>query len=235
MIIAGLQKNSLVDYPGKMAAVIFTPGCNMNCFYCHNRHLLGNKPRELIFPGYVFEFLEKRKNLLDGVVISGGEPTLQQGLWDFIDRVKKMGYLVKLDTNGTNPELVGKLISDNMLDYIAMDIKAPFSRYKEICGTDVNMDNIKRSINLLLQGRVDYEFRTTYVPELSKEDIEEMAGYIEGARLYALQQFRCPQSDEAFFDIRNGKKPHSEEYIIETRDLVKNKVKNCKIRGINSI
>lgn len=190
MKISGLQKNSFVDYPGRMCAVVFTPGCNMDCFYCHNRSLIEGGYENLIAASEVLSFLESRKEFLDGVVVSGGEPTLQKGLLAFINAVKRLGYSVKLDTNGTNPEVVESLIDKGLIDYIAMDIKAPFEKYNEICRTEVDIDNIKRSINLLINSGIDYEFRTTLAPGLYTKDIMEIAEKISGARLYVLQRCR---------------------------------------------
>lgn len=191
MNIAGVQKNSMVDYPGKLAAVVFTQGCNMNCGYCHNRCLIGNRATEsLIDEEDVLAFLNKRRGLLDAVVVSGGEPTLQRDLGCFIQRVKAMGYSVKLDTNGTNPQLLEKLLQDKLLDYVAMDVKAPFCKYKQVCCSPVNTGNLERSIDILQSSDIDYEFRTTYTPELDQHDLLDIARSIKGAKRYVLQQYR---------------------------------------------
>ncbi|NLD47312.1 MAG: anaerobic ribonucleoside-triphosphate reductase activating protein, partial [Clostridiaceae bacterium] len=155
MKIAGIQKNSFVDFPGKVSAVLFTPGCNMNCFYCHNRRLLSlNENEDVVEIDEVSQLLAKRKGFLDAVVISGGEPTLQTGLGRFLEKLKGIGYKVKLDTNGTNPQVIESLIGNNLVDYIAMDIKAPFERYSEVCCTDVDAESIRRSIKVLMEGRI---------------------------------------------------------------------------------
>ena len=183
----------MVDYPGKIAAVVFTPGCNMNCHYCHNRTLLSESAdRRLTDPGDVELFLARRMGLLDGLVISGGEPTLQKGLAAFIDMVKAYGYAVKLDTNGTRPEVLRRLLGDGLVDFVAMDLKAPEQRYDEICGAHVDLDAIDESIDLLMEGRVEYEFRTTFSPLLSSNDVMGMARRIHGARSLVLQQYRDP-------------------------------------------
>ena len=143
MLIAGFQKTSFVDYPGKIAAVVFTPYCTMRCTYCHNRHILG-KEAQLLDEQAVLEYLEKRRDMLDAVVISGGEPTLQKNLPQFISLVKSMGFMIKLDTNGSNPKLLSQLIAEGMLDYIAMDIKAPFEKYSIIIFKALRMS---RSVN----------------------------------------------------------------------------------------
>jgi pyruvate formate lyase activating enzyme len=236
MKIAGLEKNSFVDYPGKIAAVIFTPLCNLDCYYCHNRRLLLNDiEKSLVSNEEVIDFLRKRKGFLEGLVITGGEPSLQVGLEDFICRVKGLGYAVKLDTNGTNPELIEELLTKGLLDYIAMDIKAPFSRYKEICGVNINLADIKKSIKILRginTAAVSYEFRTTYVPELIDSDIMEIVEMIEGAQTYVLQQYRKPHDIEGFNDPRLLNLPHSPMYIKKTVSIIKEKVIRCDIRGI---
>jgi pyruvate formate lyase activating enzyme len=234
MQIVGLEKNSVVDFPGKIAAVVFTPGCNLDCYYCHNRFLLTQETwPELLSEENVLKFLEKRKNLLDGVVISGGEPTLQKDLEKFIVTVKKLGYSVKLDTNGTNPDVLKELFAKRLIDYVAMDFKAPLAKYKQICGNDSFLEWIKESIQLLLLGQVPYEFRTTFVPELAEEDILEIARVIQGARRYVLQQYRIPElpSDQKKA-LRLQQKPHSPDYIRQTAQKVDTLVKVCETRGV---
>ncbi|MBE6752798.1 MAG: anaerobic ribonucleoside-triphosphate reductase activating protein [Ruminococcaceae bacterium] len=189
MLIAGFQKNSFVDYPGKIAAVVFTPHCNMRCWYCHNRHILGHDA-ELLDEQAVLEFLDRRKGALDAVVISGGEPTLRANLPLFIDVLRDMGYLVKLDTNGTNPKMLASLIQAGKLDYVAMDIKAPFEKYGEITQVKDDIAAIRQSATLLINGGIDYEFRTTFAPNLTPEDIGTLAREIQGAKRYYLQQYR---------------------------------------------
>ncbi|HHX96115.1 MAG TPA: anaerobic ribonucleoside-triphosphate reductase activating protein [Clostridia bacterium] len=227
MLIAGWEKNSFVDYPGKIAVVVFTPGCNLDCYYCHNRSLLiPEKNPELISEIDVFAYLEKRRGLLDAVVISGGEPTLQKDLAEFIGKVKEKGFLVKLDTNGTNPQVLKMLLKANLLDYIAMDFKAPFSKYKEICATDSFEAEIKASIKLLLEGKVAYEFRTTVVPELSEVDIWEMAQVIAGAHYYYLQQYRPPEF------LPETREPHNPAFLRRAALRAAEWVNVCKTRGI---
>lgn len=189
-IIGGVQKSSLLDFPSKIAAIVFTQGCNFRCGYCHNAELLDFLAETKFKEDEFFEFLGKRKGKLDGVVITGGEPTLQRGLKDFILKVKEMGFEVKLDTNGTNLKILKELIEERLLDYIAMDIKAPLSKYEKITGVRVNLENIRESINLIMASGVDYEFRTTVVKsQLSFEDFEEIGEQIKGAKKYYLQKF----------------------------------------------
>lgn len=208
MKIAGLQKNSLLDYPGKISAVVFTQGCNMNCGYCHNRRLIGcTVKNEILDEDSILAFLEKRRGLLDGVVVSGGEPTLQKNLYNFIERVKKMGFKMKLDTNGTNPECLKELILGGLLDYVAMDIKAPLCKYGKVCCSPVDTEKLSESIEILKSGLVEYEFRTTYTPELCDDDLMDISKTIKGAKRYVLQQYKeVDQSEGAYtghIDKRN--------------------------------
>ena len=192
-VIGGFQKTTLLDFPKKIACIVFTKGCNFQCGYCHNPEL--NNGAATMSPPSLsneefFLFLEKRKGKLDGVVITGGEPTLQRGLYQFIFEIKSMGFDVKLDSNGSDPELLEKFINDGLVDYIAMDIKAPFDKYHEVIKTKVPLENIKKSIDLLLKNKVDYEFRTTVVKEqLNFDDFEKIGQLIKGAKKYFLQKF----------------------------------------------
>lgn len=191
MKIAGLVKQSFVDYPGKIAACVFTQGCNMNCVFCHNRSLVSNNHKNpLLNEEDVISFLSGRRKFLDGVVITGGEPALQPDLGDFIKKIKSMGYLVKLDTNGTKPDVLKKLIEEDLLDYIAMDIKAPMKKYRDICHSDFNEETLLECISIIIKSEVDYEFRTTCCPQLNESDISEIADLIKGAKKYVLQQYR---------------------------------------------
>jgi pyruvate formate lyase activating enzyme len=196
MNYAGMIKQSLVDYPGEIAAVLFTRGCNLRCPYCHNPDLL-IKPKIMVKPvdiDEVLEFMVQRRSFLDGVVISGGEPTLNEELPADIARIKALGFLVKLDTNGSNPAMLESLLRHKLLDYVAMDIKAPldFKKYKLSCGrlSSEEYFHIRSSVQILKQAQTQVEFRTTVVPVLhAPEDIVEIARYIEGAQMYTLQQF----------------------------------------------
>lgn len=191
MKFAGFIKNSFVDYPNEIAAVVFTLGCNFNCWYCHNRELIdkNNKNINLIDEKEVLDFLKSRKNFLDGLVISGGEPTIYNDLKEFISKVKSLGLKVKLDTNGTNPKILQELINEKLIDFVAMDIKTSLCKYEDIIETKCNIENIKKSINILMKSDIDYEFRTTFAPDVSLEDIEEIAKTIKGAKSYAIQKF----------------------------------------------
>ena len=157
-IIGGIQRTSLLDFPDKISAIVFTQGCNFNCGYCHNPDLLNSK-KDIYSTDVFFEFLDKRKGKLDGVVITGGEATLQPDLIPFIKEVKSRGFLIKLDTNGYRPDVLKEALE--LVDYVAMDIKAPLEKYSEITNTQIDVEKIKKSINLLRTSNVPYEFRTT--------------------------------------------------------------------------
>jgi len=197
MKIAGFQKTSLIDYPGKIVSIVFTQGCNLKCPYCHNSELI---PLESTDNSYfpeedIFDFLKMRKKLIDGVSITGGEPLLQPDLIDFIRRLKNDGLLVKLDTNGTNPIMLENLLKDNLLNYIAMDVKAPFAKYKLATGVGYLNEKINFSIELIKDAgnkqSLDYEFRTTVVPGIHDDnDILEIGKLIKGAKNFYLQNFR---------------------------------------------
>lgn len=186
--IGGLQKSSLLDFPNKIACIVFTNGCNLRCGYCHNPELFEKEP--VLTVSAFFDFLKTRIGKLDGVVITGGEPTLQSDLKNVIEEIKSLGFAVKLDTNGTNPVILQALLSDNLLDYIAMDIKAPFQKYKKITNVDVDTKKIEKSIDLIMKSSVDYEFRTTVVKsQLTFDDFEIIGKTINGAKRYYLQEF----------------------------------------------
>jgi len=195
--IKGFVDISLVDWDGKVSSVIFLPKCNLRCPFCHNADLV-LRPNEL--PTIPFEKieekLEKSRGWVDGVVITGGEPTVHSDLPKLCKRIKELGFLVKIDTNGTNPSAIRNLIEEQLVDYIAMDVKAPLDKQKYSRVAGVNMENmlgnIEKSIDILLEGHVDYEFRTTVVPGLHTErDVKEICERIRGCRKYALQNFRA--------------------------------------------
>lgn len=171
MKISGFQKFSLIDYPKKISAIIFTQGCNFRCPWCHNPELVIPEQYEcLIDPEEILNFLNKRKGKLDAVCITGGEACLHEDLPDFIKLIKDMGYFIKLDTNGSQPEMLKKLLDLNLIDYLAMDIKASYHNYPLLTGSDVDIEKIKASISLIKNANIDYEFRTTYIPDLMNED-----------------------------------------------------------------
>ncbi len=190
MVIGGFQKFSLIDYPGKMCAIIYARGCNFRCPYCHNPELvLPEKYSQEISLDSVMFFLKRRRGLLDAITISGGEPSIHKDLVDLISKIKHLGYHVKLDTNGSNPEMVQKVIENKLIDYIAMDIKAPLEKYKNVVKQPVQTALIEKSINLILKSKINYEFRTTVDWNLLDEnDLFTIAHTIQGANLYYLQK-----------------------------------------------
>lgn len=179
MKIAGLQKMTLLDYPGKIACTVFLGGCNFRCPFCHNGELLDGSAETIMDEQELLSFLAKRKGLLDAVCISGGEPTLQPGLAELLAQIKAMGYLTKLDTNGSRPEVLKDLVARNLLDYVAMDIKNCHQRYDQTAGAPVQMQKMEESIRFLTGEPVDYEFRTTVVAQLhSSEAVEQMGEWV---------------------------------------------------------
>lgn len=193
MKIAGFTKNSFVDYPGRIASVVFFAGCNYDCFFCHNRGIIG-PDAPAVDEEPVWEFLGRRRGLLDAVVFTGGEPTAQSGLTEFVSRAKRLGYLCKLDTNGSHPHVVGELLGAKLLDYVALDVKAPWDRYRELCGTNADPQKVVDTLALLRDGNVDYECRTTFLPQLSHDDIGRIARAVAPVKRYALQAYRIPSA-----------------------------------------
>ena len=193
MRIVGLMKTTLLDYPGKVASTIFTGGCNFRCPYCHNGDLvLNHTTMEPYSEEEIFSHLNKRKNILNGVCITGGEPTLQSELPEFIRKVKTLNLLVKLDTNGTNPAMLSSLLNEGLLDYVAMDIKHCKSKYNDVaCMNPLDLQSIEDSVEILKNSSIDYEFRTTVTRELHKmEDFQEIGKWIEGSKAYYLQPYK---------------------------------------------
>lgn len=192
MEFVAINKFSLLDYPGKVSCILYTRGCNFRCPYCHNGLTLLENNTDFVPFDEVLSFLKKRVGVLDGVVISGGEPTLMPDLVDKIKAIKELGYLIKLDTNGTNPELLKSLIDQKLIDYVAMDIKAPLNKYgKVVNNPNVNVDKINESIEILKSDVIDYEFRTTLVSELINElDVLAIGRMLKGAKRLYLQQYK---------------------------------------------
>lgn len=226
MKISGLQKLSLVDYTEHTACTIFTSGCNFACPFCHNSSLVYSKAEE-IKETKVLEYLAKRKNILDAVCVSGGEPTLQKDLYEFIVKIKNMGYKVKLDTNGTNFEILKKLIEDKLIDYVAMDIKNTFEKYPLTTNCSVNIEFIKKSINYLMSSDIDYEFRTTLVSEYHNvEDIKSISQMLSGAKKYYLQKFVDNNNC-----ISSGLHEIPKSQAITFQNILKTTISNTYLRG----
>lgn len=229
MKICGLNKTTLLDYPGCVAATIFLGGCNFRCPFCHNGDLVLQSGK---MPSYdedeVFRFLQKRKNVLEGVCITGGEPTLHRELPFFVRKIKELGYMVKLDTNGSNPDMVRTLIEEKLVDYIAMDIKAPVCDYDKVSGASVDIDAIKMTVGLLKEGKIPYEFRTTIVKEFhSKASVLEIGRWISGAENYYLQSYQ-----ETEKNICQGFSPVEKEILFEIENELRKYLKNVKVRGV---
>ena len=192
MIFNGFQKLTLLDFPGKTACTLFLAGCNFRCPFCHNASLVTHiENYETHTEDEVLSFLKKRQGLLDGVCVTGGEPLLQKGIGDFFAKVKELGYSVKLDTNGSNPQMLKELVENGLVDYVAMDVKGSLENYPACVGVEgFDTKDIEKSIDFLLSDAVDYEFRTTVVAELHDvQDIAALAKRIKGAKRYFLQQF----------------------------------------------
>ena len=225
-IIGGIQRTSLLDFPDKISAIVFTQGCNFNCGYCHNPDLLNSK-KDIYSTDVFFEFLDKRKGKLDGVVITGGEATLQPDLIPFIKEVKSRGFLVKLDTNGYRPEVIEQALP--LIDYIAMDIKAPLKKYSEITKVDINTEKIKQSIQLIMASSVSYEFRTTVLKsQLNYTDFEEIGELIQNAERYYLQKFEAKTAinDETLKEEQT----YSNEEFNEIIETLKRYIKKVELR-----
>lgn len=228
MKIGALQRFSLIEYPGKICAVVFVQGCNFRCPYCYNRELVD--PARFLQPldeTEVFAFLERRRGKIDAVAITGGEPTLQPDLSGFIRRVRDMGYLIKVDSNGSNPEVLEGLIRSHLVDYIAMDIKGPLQKYGKLTGCAVDAEKIRDSFATVMSSGVDYEFRTTVVAsQLLSQDLMEIIMMIAGARLYALQRFiptktldedfmkETTYTDEEFEKLAAGLRPYVSRLVL---------------------
>lgn len=232
MKIYGLQKTTLVDYPGHVATTLFTGGCNFRCPYCHNGDLvIGLDDIEPYAIEDIFSHLQKRKGVLDGVVISGGEPTLQTDLPDFIRQIKELGYLVKLDTNGTNPAMLRSLVEEGLVDYVAMDIKHSRAKYASIShAADDSLESIAASVDYLKEGHVDYEFRTTLCKELHKEtDMTAIGLWLMGAKAYYLQPYK--ESEQV---IQPGFHPHDAATLESFVHILSAFIPKVEIRGFDS-
>lgn len=232
MNICGLNKTTLLDYPGRVAATVFLGGCNFRCPFCQNSSLILHPAEEVQYsPQEILSFLKKRRGILDGVCITGGEPTLSCELKRLIKEIKALGYPVKLDSNGSHPEVLSDLINEGLVDMIAMDIKTSPQEYSRVCGIpNVDIRAIEESAALLMQSNIEYEFRTTVVEELHKEkDFEEIASWLAGARQYYLQCYR--DSDGVLLSGLSAPKP---ETLCRYRTILNATIPEVHIRGIET-
>ena len=229
MKIHGLQKMTLLDFPGRVACTVFLGGCDMRCPFCHNAELIDCSAEAIMDETELLAFLEKRKGLLDGVAFTGGEPTLRKDLPDLFRRIKAMGYPIKLDTNGLHPDRLKALLDEGLVDYVAMDIKNCPEKYAVTAGLEtVDLDKIQQSIDLLKNGTVDYEFRTTVVDELHEaEDFAKIGAWIAGARAYYLQAF-TDRDTVVFENLHAPSRECMEAYAHTVRKFVP----NTALRGI---
>ena len=219
MKISGWNKISLVDYPGKVSTIVFTSGCNWKCFYCHNYKMVTD-PKNLVDENEVKDYIWQRKNKLDAVVVSGGEPTIQSDLVDFLLWLKSTGLKIKLDTNGTRPEVIENILGRKLVDYIAMDVKSGLRKYGKIAKVKIDFKKIKKSIELIMNSKIDYEFRTTVFKKwVELKDLEEIGVIINGAKKYFLQNYVYRES------IKDGEKilSYSEEELESMVEILKSK------------
>lgn len=228
MKIAGLQKLTLLDFPERMACTVFTHGCNFRCPFCHNAPLVTQKLTDEISEDEFFSFLSSRKGILDGVCITGGEPTLQKDLPEFIGKIKAMGFLVKLDTNGYNPDMLRYLIENKLIDYVAMDIKNSKEKYSVTCGIDIDIARVCESVEILKDSDIAFEFRTTVVKQFHEEDdFLSISKWLKGESKYFLQQFRENENV-----IADGLCSLSEDEMKKAAEIISSCVPNVVLRGI---
>lgn len=225
MKIAGMVKNSFVDYPGKVACVLFVPVCNYDCFYCHNRPLIHTE-QETVTEAEALAFLKKRVGMLDGVVVTGGEPTLRKDLIPFLTKIKTLGYALKLDTNGSHPEVVAEVLQTGLCDYFAVDYKAPYKRYPEICGRGADAGKVLETIGLLMDAKADFEARVTVIPQLGENDLRAIAQELPKLPRLVLNRYRKPETYLPEDEARVNETPYTQkqvEALAETiRDLQPN-------------
>ena len=230
MKIHGLQKMTLLDYPGKVACTVFFGGCDMRCPFCHNAELLDGTAPSVMDEEELLGFLKKRRGLLDGVAITGGEPLLQKDLPELAARIRDLGYPIKLDTNGTHPDLLDRMIRDGLVQYVAMDIKNSPERYAETVGLQqFDIEPVRKSVQILLEGRTDYEFRTTTVAEFhDDESFEKIGPWIRGAKRYYLQRF----TDRDTVPFEGLHAPEAEQ-MKHWADIVRPYVPAVELRGVD--
>lgn len=226
MIISGLQKLTLLDFPQKVACTVFLGGCNLRCPFCQNGEILDGKAQAMTENEF-FSFLKKRQGILDGVCVSGGEPLIHEDITEFIRNIKSMGYAVKLDTNGTHPDRLAELVRRNLIDYVAMDIKNSLKKYAKTSGVPVDTEKIKESAAFLMSGAVDYEFRTTVVAKYHRpEDFIAIGDWLRGAKRYFLQSFV-----DSEFVLEKGLTAYSDSDMQVIKQLLLPFIPSAKIRG----
>lgn len=219
---------TLLDYPGKMACTVFTYGCNFRCGFCHNALLVTEENSNNISEDEFFAFLKKRQGVLEGVCISGGEPTLQKDLDEFISKIKTLGYTVKLDTNGSNPNVLKKLIDKSLIDYIAMDIKNSPEKYSMTCGCEVDIALIKESVSIIMASGIDHEFRTTTVKDYhSAEDFYSIGQWLQGESKYFIQHF-----EDSGNLISDNLSPLDKDEMTKLAEKIRDKLPNVFLRGV---
>lgn len=227
MIIRGIRGTSLIDYPGKVAAVIYTGGCNFRCPFCQNKALVFNRNLPSISQDEVLEYLKHRKGFIDGVVITGGEPTIHSHLPKLLDRIKSLGLAIKLDTNGYTSKMLREILAQNLVDYIAMDIKTSMAKYEQAVGKEINPERLLESISLIKSSTIDSEFRTTCVPYLvEEEDIKQIARLLEGAKHYTLQQFRDGDTLDPFY---KNVPPYPKEKLVKFQHLAQKYIGSVRL------
>ena len=231
MQICGLQKVTLIDFPGKVACTVFLGGCNFRCPWCYSKEIV--LPQNIALQPKIsekqfFDFLKTRQELLAGVVVCGGGPTIHKELPQFIKKIKKMNFLVKLDTNGSNPRALQRLLKDRLLDYVAMDVKAPQAKYRGAAGVTIDGADIAKSIEILKASKIDFEFRTTVVPTIhTKEDIIRIAKWLSPAKKYYLQNFLPIKTVSQAFE---EKRPYSNEDLLDIQKAIVPLFEICEIR-----
>ena len=230
MVLHGLQKMTLLDYPGRVACTVFLGGCDFRCPFCHNFELADGSARPVMDEAEFFAFLSKRRGLLDGVAITGGEPTLHRGLPDLMRGIRDMGFAVKLDTNGAHPDQLAAILAEGLADYVAMDIKNSPERYALTAGLQaLDLAPIRESVQMLMSGNADYEFRTTVVDELhSAADFEAIGEWIAGARRYFLQAF-TDRETVPFGNLHAAPREKMQEYLAVARKYVA----DAQLRGVD--
>ena len=231
MKLGGLQKTTLIDYPGKIACTVFTIGCDFRCPFCYSGELVlpeKIKNRPILPEGNFFDFLKERKGLLEGIVLCGGEPTIHKDLPNFVKKIKELGYSVKLDTNGSNPEMLKKLIEEKLINYAAMDIKSSKEKYEVYSGMKIDLSEIEKSVDTLEQGKIDYEFRTTLAPGVNEGDIKKIADWIGPAKKYFLQEFNNKKEiiEPGIISLPTLQREEIEELIKK----IKSKFEICQLR-----